>query len=263
VGHVRIVRTSLLIGCATIVCACGALIGLDDVDRVECLGATCTGADAEPDRFAAGVEVDAADASTTGDGTTKTPKVWDDFERGDAVTLGTSPSGHGWAPLSGSWAIKDRQASKQNGPVMSIAVIDGQAADGIVSVTLKGVVATAGQECGLGVRWAASVGPAPVGTGYIFVNQTNYDRWVFIEVDGNRDGGPYSDPYDVINRTPKEGDRLSIEMRGDRMKLFVNNTLVLDKAGFLKNTTSTKHGLAISWNGESDKCRLDDYAFEP
>jgi hypothetical protein len=262
-SSVRLARTSLLLlGLAVVASACGALIGLDDVDRVACVQGSCPGNDGQaPSPTPAEASVNATDGGSDVDGASSA--VWDDFERNDGP-LGTSASGHLWTVLSGAFDIAGKKARKTTGPLTSIATLAGQQADGIVSATLSGIVSTAGQECGLGVRWVPPIGGKEVGKGYILVDQANYNRYVFVEVDGNIGPGDYVDAtIQPIPTVPANGDRLSIEMRGDRMKIRINGTEVLDKAGFALNVTSALHGISASWNPQWEQCRFDDYRFEP
>lgn len=173
--------------------------------------------------------------------------VSDSFNRTNNSYLGIADSGHGWIPVKGQWGISNNIAYPISisgfgfWPTITYAVVDTGLSDGTLEVTLSKNI----QDARIPFR--------------LIDENNNY----FVE----RDGLGYHIEKTVngerIELTPREqnatfvdGDKVKIQLAGSSIKVYINNSLLLN----ISDSTfqGTKHGIGTYFD---KNMRFDDFSF--
>ncbi|MGE3619853.1 MAG: DUF11 domain-containing protein [Acidimicrobiia bacterium] len=171
-------------------------------------------------------------------------RVADGFDRADAGTLGTAPTGQDWTTLAGGWSVSAGTAAPSWG--YSLAVVDSGGSTGVASVD---VPATASE---LWLVLRASDG----------ANYWRFGRWQggdyqLQQVRDNDLGAPALTTSATV--TPAAGDELACTLTSTTISCSVNGTVVVSTDdGF--NRTATAVGLAAYDASGPATVRFDDFA---
>jgi hypothetical protein len=140
--------------------------------------------------------------------------IADRFDRADASSLGTTPSGESWRELRGGWSIVDREAAstQPSRHDTSIAIVDAGHAEGVVQATV--IVPQGGTGIAFRCRDADNC--------WFIEAAVGYGTWNVSKVlDGKR-----SDLGNVGIASTDPGTTVSVRMVDDRLTFFVNGRRV-------------------------------------
>lgn len=178
-------------------------------------------------------------------GSGKHPLVFDNFNRPDALTLGSAKTGQPWVVSAGDYGIKNNMLYlAENSEVEPLCYIDAGVSDCAVSAKFYG-----------GPGYVS--GNSATGINFRISDKANLLRFYPDNLHfriGRFEAGSLSVMGNNSTIAPANGQILRVVIKGTSIKCYVDDKLVFDITSSF-NTTATKHGLYIR-----DKTRIAQWS---